>query len=60
MLLPGGLLRGCGEEDEVAVRITDDEGVGSPRFCLQWLMEDHTGCLKLEEERLCRVEGNRC
>jgi hypothetical protein len=47
-------------QDQVAVRIADDEGARAPRFCSQRLMERHAGGLILQEQWLGVVQRDGC
>ncbi len=47
------------EQDEIAVRITHDEGASAPRLRLEDLVKLHARSLKFQEERLCLFEDDR-
>jgi len=41
------LVRGSGKQQQIVIRIFDDEGSGAPRFPFQCLLKSNTGGLKL-------------
>lgn len=53
------LFRGTGEEDEVAVRVFDDEGLGLPRLVPQKLRDGHACRLTREKELLDLVRAGK-
>ena len=57
------LVRGSGEQQQIAIRIFDDEIPGAPRLLFQPLVEGDTGGLKLKKQQLDlvrRSDGQRC
>jgi hypothetical protein len=48
------------KENQVSVRVTDDESAGAPRLGAERLMEPDTSALVFEEQRFGIVNCDRC
>src|SRR5690242_20350582 len=57
------LVRRSGKQQQVLIRISDNESFGSPRFPFQSLLKWNIGGLKLKKQQLDLVrcgDGHRC
>src|SRR6185436_8261397 len=53
----GFLLRRPGEQQQIAVRVLDDEGMGAPRLKPQFLMQWRAGAFDLAKQRPDAVDA---